>query len=164
MKKNYLKQLIKEEIQSILKEWGGGIDDHGRDAASRRDWERRESMTPKDNWGNDIKGYIMHLMDSPTEDWVIVNGKKELKTLRGFDAVESRLARTLDDKTSYSHEHAKGREYLDWMKEVRKTFEQLKNSGQLKDMSDKEKEEEEDEEDKYWENYYKKRNKSWGRS
>jgi hypothetical protein len=50
------------------------------------------------------------------------------------------------------------------MKEVRKTFEQLKNSGQLKDISDKEKEEEEDEEDKYWENYYKKRNKSWGRS
>jgi len=46
MKHSQLKQLIKEEIQSILSEWGGGIPDP-RDAeryAKERAWDERQKL------------------------------------------------------------------------------------------------------------------------
>ena len=46
MKHPQLKQLIKEEIQSILSEWGGGIPDP-RDAeryAKERAWDERQKL------------------------------------------------------------------------------------------------------------------------
>ena len=44
MKKDHLRQLIREELQSVLKEWGGGIiDPRGDEESSKaREWERRQ--------------------------------------------------------------------------------------------------------------------------
>jgi hypothetical protein len=53
MEKNHLRQLIKEEIQSILKEWGGGMPDNpnsyfGKIDAKRKaknaEWEERNKL------------------------------------------------------------------------------------------------------------------------
>jgi len=53
MKHSQLKQLIKEEIQSILKEWGGGLPDdpnshfgkmNAKRQAQNAEWERRNKL------------------------------------------------------------------------------------------------------------------------
>jgi hypothetical protein len=157
MKQSQLKQIIKEEIQSLLSEWGGGnIENDREDLASRRDRERRESMTPKDHWENDIDGYIKHLLDTPS--YKKINGK--IETIRGIESLEKTLSDHLDDKKSYAYNHAKGRGYYNWMQKVRERYLELKKAGKIKDI-DKEKAEREEKE--YWDEYHKEFDKKWRR-
>jgi len=98
-----------------------------RHDGAQRERNRRESMTPKDDWGNNIDGYIRNLLKLPSYQWV--DGK--LITLTGVESLEKTLSTHLDDKDSYPYNHAKGRGYYDWMQKVRERYLELKKSGKI---------------------------------
>jgi len=123
-------------------------DQRHRDAED--DYNRRQAMTPKDNWEGKEDEYIKHLVGISSVEWKDVDGKRELVPITGFAYADDHFA-DYDDKTSYGYGHAVGRKYLDWMLMVRKRYEELKKSGKIKDP-DKSEVERKDRE--YWTSYY----------
>ena len=109
----------------------------GRSAANRAanaandEYNRRQGMTPKDNWEGNEDGFIKYLMGISTVRWEDVDGKQELVPITGFEYVDDYFD-DYDDKTSYAYNHAMGRDFLDWMLMVRERYNDLKKSGKIK--------------------------------
>ena len=104
---------------------------HRQSVAYWKDQEYRMGLTAKDNWEGNEDGYIKYLLGLSGCRWRVVNGEKDLVTIRGFEYVDDHFA-DYDDKDSYSYKHAKGRGYLKWMLKVRDRYNELKKSNQIK--------------------------------
>jgi hypothetical protein len=118
--------------------------------ANLKHMEYRMGLTPKDNWEGNEDGYIKHLIGLSSCRWRDIDGERQLVDICGFEYADDHFA-DYDDKTSYSYNHAVGRDYLDWMLKVRTRYNELKKSGKIVDL-DKAKVEQENRE--YWTRYY----------
>jgi hypothetical protein len=114
------------------------------------DQDYQMGLTAKDRWEGNEDEYINHLLGLPSYRWRNIDGKKELATLRGFESVDDHFA-DYDNPDSYAYGHSKGRGYFDWMLTVRDRYNELRQSGEIKDI-DKAKAEREEHE--YWVRYY----------
>jgi hypothetical protein len=115
-----------------------------------RDQEYQMGLTAKDRWEGNEDEYINHLLGLPSYRWRNIDGKKELVTLRGFESVDDHFA-DYDNPDSYAYGHSKGRGYFNWMLTVRDRYNELRQSGEIKDIN---KAKAEHEEHEYWVRYY----------
>ena len=122
---------------------------HRQAVACSREEERRMGLTFKDNWEGNEDGFIKHLVNGSGSRWRVIDGEKKLVTIRGFEHADD-FFDDYDDKDSYSYKHAKGRDYLDWMLNVKTRYESLKQSKQIKDLTESQKAKAEREEYEYW--------------
>ena len=97
---------------------------------SRECWkeqERRMGLTFRDNWEGNEDEFIAHLIYGSGTAWRVIDGKRQLVTISGFEHADDFFA-DYTDKDSYSYKHANGRDYLDWMLMVKARYERLKRS------------------------------------
>jgi hypothetical protein len=118
-----------------------------RDIENSRERARRESMTPFDDWGDNIDGYINNLLKKPSYQWV----DGELKTIRGFKSMDIHFYDHLENTELSCYHKCRHRGYYDWMVTVKDRYLELRSQGKLKDI-DVEKAEREERE--YWVRYY----------
>ena len=101
-----------------------------RHVASERKRFIRECATPKDDWGNNIDGYISHLLKSPSYKWV--NGV--IKEYYGVKSLEMKLYDYLEDDSLSCYHRCRHRGYFEWMLQVKERFLELKKTGKIKKM------------------------------
>jgi hypothetical protein len=99
-----------------------------RQVSNERERFNRECTTPKDDWGNNIDGYIIHLLKIPSYQWM--NG--ELITLTGIESAESHLYDYLEDDSLSCYHQCRHRGYYEWMLQVNERFLKLKKTGKIK--------------------------------
>jgi hypothetical protein len=101
-----------------------------RHVENQRERFIRECATPKDDWGNNIDGYISYLLKSPTYRWV--NG--ELKEYYGVKSLKMNLYDYLEDDTLSCYHQCRGRGYYEWLVKVNERVFELEKTGKLKKM------------------------------
>ena len=115
--------------------------------ANERERFHRECATPKDDWGNNIDGYINHLIKTPSYE--NVGGK--INTIRGFKSIEKHFHDYLEDDSFSCYHQCRAHGYYDWMVAVKNRYLELRSQNKLKDLDVKKAEREERE---YWVRYY----------
>ena len=88
------------------------------------------NRSPMEIWGDDEEGYINHLMNKPSYEWV--NG--ELMTYTGFKSAEIWFNDLLRDETCSLHHKAKANGWFDWLLMVETRYYELKNQGKIQDI------------------------------
>jgi len=122
------------QYKTMLNEWGGGdLESDRRNREYIKAYDDAQSLTPKDRWKGNEDGYIKYLLGLSSVRWKDVDGKQDLVDISGIEYADDTF-NDLDDKTSYTYRHAKGRGYLDWMLKVRERYNELKRSGEIKKM------------------------------
>lgn len=101
-----------------------------RQVESERERFHREGATPKDNWGNNIDGYILYLLKCPTYKWV----DGELITLTGVKSVKEHLYDYLEDDSLSCYHQCRHQGYYEWMVQVNERFLELKKTGEIKKL------------------------------
>lgn len=127
--------------------YDGQLEADRRDIENSRERARRESMTPFDDWGDNIDGYINYLLKKPSYKWV----DGDLKTIRGFESIDKHFYDYLEDDTFSVYHQCRHRGYYDWMVKVKDRYLELRAQGKIQDIDVEEAEREERE---YWVRYY----------